>query len=256
VWVGADGSGPRDGLTQFSTDLQRWRLHDPQDGAPRGPITQIEVRADETIATSRDGVYRWRSSGWNRLDFDDATSVAFAGTALWVGTRRGLYLDQSAVPLQLLPGTGINRVRAFGNDVWAATREGLFQVMSSNGQYSARRVDELGINPVADVASVNDSIIAVTSQGLWTRGASGWRGPVRLPLIAGLGRITTAKTDGNALWIGGERGVARYTPATGEVISFIAPSDIPSGPVFDVVPAGNYVWLATPLGALRLSWRR
>jgi ligand-binding sensor domain-containing protein len=257
VWVGADGSGPREGLSDFTPDLQRWTLHDPQDGAPRGPITHIEARGSEVFAASRDGVYRWSNGRWENIGFDDATSVAVAGSALWVGTRRGLYLEGTR-PLQLLPGTFVTRVRAFGNDVWAATRDGLFQIVSTNDslRFGARRIDELSTGSITDVAVVNDTVIAVASEGLWIRGATGWRGPVRLPLLAGLGRLFTARADGGALWIAGERGAARYTPATGEILSFLAPNDLPSGPVYDVAPADNFVWLATPLGALRLSWRR
>jgi hypothetical protein len=146
VWVGADGSGPRDGLTEFSNDLQRWTLHDPQDGAPRGPITHIAAHGSEVFAASRDGVHRWSNGRWERIGFEDATSVAFVGSALWVGTRRGVYLEQS-VPLQLLPGTFVNRVRALGSEVWAATREGLFQIVSTGDstRYAARREDQLGI---------------------------------------------------------------------------------------------------------------
>ncbi len=257
VWVGSDGTGPRDGLTQFSGDLQRWTLHDPQDGAPRGPVTQIEVRADMTLTASRDGVHRWRAGRWERLGFEDATTLVVASSGLWIGTRRGIYFDQTGGAQHLLPGVFVNRIRAFGSDVWAATREGLFQVATeASGQYAARRIEQLGIGSIADVVAVNDTVIAVASEGLWLRGADGWRGPVRLPLLANLGRLTAARADGAALWVCGERGVIRYTPATGEILSFLAPSDLPAGPVYDVAPAGNYVWLATPLGALRLSWRR
>src|SRR5262245_23474523 len=254
VWVGADGSGPREGLAQFSNDLQRWVLHDPQDGAPRGPIMEIAASGDDVLAASRDGLYRYHNRRWERLGYEDATSVAASGTSLWVGTRRGLYLDNSGTPQQLLTGTFVNRIRAFGADVWAATKEGMFHIVSSGAgaPYQAQRIDEIGMGNFLDVVSVSDTIIAVGSEGLWTKGATSWRGPLRLPLLAGLGRLLTVRADGAAVWIAGERGVARYTPASGEIISFLAPNDLPSGPVYDVAPAGNYVWLATPLGALRL----
>ena len=60
---------------------------------------------------------------------------------------------------------------------------------------------------------------------------------------------------GALIWVAGARGAAVLDPATGGWTRYLVPADIPAGPVVDVAPAGDHVWLATPLGALRMRVR-
>src|SRR5690606_41423181 len=80
-------------------------------------------------------------------------------------------------------------------------------------------------------------------------------GPARGAEQAGIGRAFRVRTDGGRIWIAGERGAAVLDTATGAWTSYLVPADIPAGPVADVVADGDHVWLATPLGVLRLRIR-
>jgi ligand-binding sensor domain-containing protein len=192
-----------------------------------------------------------------RLSSERAGSVAAAGQHVYAGSAR------SSALLHIAPtgerstvGPAGNRVRVLNDRVWVAARQGLFHAPAAVHPDSTRFVLEPGL-PVAsyvDVAIVGDRLAALTADALFVRDSSGWRSPIRLPAMRGLGRLTTLAADGSALWVGGVNGLARYQPATGEWLYFLAPRDLPAGPI-EILPQGAQVWLATPAGALRINWR-
>ena len=258
VMIGGDGRGPRDGLVHFSSDLQHWTLHDPLEGGPRGPIAQIAARGGDWYVATRDGVFHRTQGAWERLGFEDATSVAPDAATLWVGTRRGLAVS-GRTAVTILTGVHVNRVRVHDDTAWVATRTGVFQVpppTDSARGYEAEAVAVLPGSAFVDVVPVGQTILAIAPDAVWTRSEGQWRGPLRTPVLSGVGRLIAAAADGDAVWIAAERGAVRYVPATGEWSSLLAPADLPQGPVYDLAPAGRHVWLATPVGALRVQWRR
>ena len=99
-------------------------------------------------------------------------------------------------------------------------------------------------------------MFALAEDALYVNDSSGWSAPIRVPALGGLRRLNTIAADGDAVWIGGAMGIARYQPAPEQWLFFLAPGDLPAGAVQHIVPDGEYIWAATPAGALRLQWRR
>jgi hypothetical protein len=110
---------------------------------------------------------------------------------------------------------------------------------------------------VYDVVSAGGITTALTPDALYRRGIDGaWTGPLREPSLGRLGRLYRVGADAGQLWVAGNGGAARYDERSERWFFYLVGSDIPEGPVIDVLPDGGDVWLATPAGALRLKWRR
>ena len=106
-----------------------------------------------------------------------------------------------------------------------------------------------------DIAAGEDGIVALADGAIFRYDGARWSGPDRGAEQAGIGRPIRVRVDGARIWVAGERGAAVLDPATGAWTRYLVPADIPAGPVVDVAPAGGHVWLATPLGALRIRVR-
>lgn len=258
LWLGADGRGQRSGAVRTTRDLQGWQLRDALEGGPNGRIEQIVATNTHVYFAGADGVSRLQhgSTRVERLSRERANTVAVAGESVWIGGRSGL-LQLAGSRQQPALHVGIGRIRVLGEQIWFAAADGLYHVARAVHADSLRLVRETGLPAASfvDVASIGDRQIALTSDAVFLHDAAGWRGPVRLPAMRGLGRLTALASDGDAVWIGGVNGLVRYQPATEEWLYFLVPHDLPAGPV-DIVPDHEHVWLATPSGALRLTWKR
>ncbi|MEX2281892.1 MAG: hypothetical protein WEE89_05375 [Gemmatimonadota bacterium] len=258
LWFGGDGRGPRSGLVRATRDLQRWYLLDPRDGAPNTRVDQIEVTPTHTYTAGNDGVsvLDRRNGRWQRLSSEAAVSVATHASALFIGTRTGLrHINRAAS--RVISGPAIQRVRVIADTLWIATANGVFNADAALHPDSLRLVQlPLPTARFADVARAGSRMFALADDALFVRDSNGWSGPLRVPALGGLRRLNTIAADGDAVWIGGAMGIARYQPAPEQWLFFLAPGDLPAGAVQHIVPDGEYVWAATPAGALRLQWRR
>jgi ligand-binding sensor domain-containing protein len=258
LWLGGDGRGARGGVVRTTLDLQSWQLFDPLEGGPSGRIEQIVVTPTELYFAGSDGTSRIPrgQTRLQRLSSQRANTVAVDGQRVWIGGRSGVVLFASGRERAIL-GAAISRIRVLDEQVWFAAADGLYRATTAAHPDSVQLLREGGLPATAfvDVASTGQRRFALTADALYVHDASGWRGPVRLPALRGLGRLTAIANDRDAVWIGGVNGLARYQPANEEWLYFMAPHDLPAGPL-DIVPAQGHVWLATPAGALRLGWRR
>mgnify|MGYP001200970430 CR=1 FL=1 len=270
LWFGGDGRGPRRGVTRADHSLQRWGHFEAQDGAPAGYVADVLPATGAVWFAASDGLYRHdrRSGRWRRLGESDglptaeATALAPAPTGLWVGTRRGVVaLDDAGEVAEgpLLTGQTVYRLVASRDSLWIATDVGLW-VLPAGAQAP---VPAPGVEnhpalrgPVIDVRPAFGSLFALTERGLYRFDGQSWRGPIAEAGQAGLGRLRALAAGDGQLWVGGDRGLARWDTETQLWTYYWVPADIPEGPVRRVLPAGEHVWLSTPAGALRLAWRR
>jgi hypothetical protein len=81
---------------------------------------------------------------------------------------------------------------------------------------------------------------------------NGWGEPV--PLGA-RGRVRALAADQSGIWLAHDGGASHWDPTGREWWHYLVPQDVPLGPVLDVLPAGDHLWLATPVGAVRLDTR-
>ena len=257
IWLGSDGRGQRSGVARGTLDLQSWQLSDPLTGGPSGRIDQIVSTDTHVYLAGSDGLtsIERHTGRMQRLSNERAGSVAVVGQHVYVSSARTSALLHIAPAGQRSTlGPAGNRLRAIDGRVWVASRQGIFHARAEMHPDSTTFVLEQGlpVSSYVDVAQAGNRFFALAEDALFVRDSSGWRGPLRLPAMRGLGRLTVLAPDGNALWVGGVNGLARYQPDTGEWLYFLTPRDLPAGPI-DILPQGMHVWLATPAGALRLE---
>jgi ligand-binding sensor domain-containing protein len=259
LWLGGDGRGPRGGVVRATRDLQRWSLFDPLDRAPDGRVVAIAAGSDAVYFASDRGVYRFEPNAreaWQRFPIDDPFTLAALPSGVWVGTQHGIILIREGQARSVLVGPRVVRITVIGDSVWAATNRGLLtRSVAAADSASWDPVVGLPAGGFVDAAGLGQTRYALAPDALYTRTTAGWSGPVRTPAMNGLGRLRRLLADDTALWIAGERGIARYVPAREEWLYFLTPGDIPEGPITDLAVDGSFVWLATPAGALRLPWR-
>ena len=296
VWLGGDARGRRNGVARTSASLDRWDVFLDDDGAPRGLVRELLPVGGTLWAAADGGLYRLdaaaaagpgapRRGVWRRvtaadgLPGDRVTSVAAADDGVWVATTAGLaFVDRAgdAAPFTIAPGSSFGRIVMVGDTLWAAAQNGLWVVPHARQPTirpgglvnvpearppAAFQAPGSADHPalrggVLDAASDGARIAALTQLGVFVRDGGSWTGPHRVAEEAGLGRPARVRIDGTTLWVAGERGAAALDLATGTLDRYLVPGDVPAGPVVDVVPDGEHVWLATPLGALRLRLQR
>lgn len=260
IWMGGDGRGPRDGIAVAPWDLQSWGLLESIDDAPTGMVRALAFRNAELGVGASTGFYTFDNGRWTQrtqrdgLPTDDVLSIAPARDGWWIGTTRGLVLLGEPRVTTLLPGQRVHRTRMIDDTLWVASDAGLFSLNDSTLVQVTG--GSLGAEVMLDVVQARGRLFSLSRTGIYERTADGWRGPLRTAALAGVGAVVRLTGTETQLWAAGNYGVAILHGETGEWTYFTAPADIPTGPVFDVLPQDDrMVWLATPAGALRLEWR-
>lgn len=282
VWFGGDGRGPRRGVARAGLDLQGWRQFDaPYDGAPAGYVHAVLPTPRDVWFAASDGLFRYdrASEGWSRLTEADrlpSTDVralaAADGVGIWVGTRRGLAFvgDATAAAPRALHGWAVNDLAVHRDTLWVASDGGLWVLPESSA--AAAGADSVALQPapgtdrwpqlrgrVVDVLPEDDQLLAITEDALFRFDGAAWHGPFREASLGGLGRLHTLAAAGGQLWIAGQGGVARWDRAAQPDAPFwtfhLGGLDLPPGPIRDVLPLDDHVWVSTPSGAMRLEWR-
>ena len=281
IWFGGDGRGARRGVTVASAGLQRWKHYESQyDGAPAGRVWDILPATAAVWFAASDGLYRLDRAAdtWQQLTereglpAREVLALAPGPGGVWVGTRNGLTFvtdDGEVERAPLLPARRILALLSSRDTLWIATERGLWILPDAS---AAREPDAGGRGAIApvpapgvqghpglrgevrDVQPLGEAVFVITADALHRLDGTGWSGPLR-DGVDGLGQLHALAAADGQLWVGGDAGAARYDVETRIWTRYLQPADIPEGPVRDVLPAGDDVWLATPAGALRLRWR-
>lgn len=281
IWFGGDGRGVRRGVTVAGAGLQKWKHYEPEyDGAPAGHVWDILAATSAVWFAASDGLYRLdRAAGrWQRLTereglpAREALALAPGPGGVWVGTRNGLTFVTDGGEVErnaLFPARRILGLLSSRDTLWIATELGLWILPDASAARQPDAGGRGGIAPVPapgsqarpglrgevrDVRPLGDALFVITADALHRLDGTGWAGPLR-DGVAGLGQLHALAAADGQLWVAGDGGVARYDQESGVWTRYLQPADIPEGPVWDVLPAGDDVWLATPAGALRLRWR-
>lgn len=269
IWFGADGRSRRRGIARAGPDLDGWliwegRLH----GAPNGAVNDLLETAGAVWAAANDGVYRMETDGgrWRRLStpdglpHDEALALASDGGGVWVGTRRGAVFLTAAgdAGALLAQGARVTGIAVSGPDVWLASDRGVLRAAGAAGGSGSSELVRLGASdprlggPALSIAAIGDAVYAAFANGVYRVAGPQAAAP---PLGPG-GREARLRVGGGRLWLVGSNGAQGWDPGTGDLLRYVVGADVPLGPVTDVAPTSDGVWLATPLGALLLRDRR
>jgi ligand-binding sensor domain-containing protein len=281
IWFGGDARGPLDGVATATT-FDDWRVLETLDGAPGGFVARIAPAPDAIWFAASDGLYRLDRRAlttsttvrrdWTRwtsargLPTEATTSLALTTRGIWVGTFRGLVRinPDGAATETLLTGRRVLDLSLRNDTLWIASENGLWLLPGA----SAERPDasllarpsgltstpELAATVVAIIADAH-GVAALTPRGVYQFDGSTWSSASRA--LVGIGSLyRLARAADGTLWVTAEQAAAARNPTTGAWQTWLVPSDIPSGPVRGIALAGNNVWLATPIGAVRMRTER
>lgn len=268
VWFGGDGLGPRDGLTQVDSALQSWTNYESYSSrAPRAAINRI-LAGDTTWVAAGDGVYVLAPGArvWQRIDeraglpSTNVRVLARTSAGVWAGTRQGLALIDPAALRGVwrgMEGVRINSLAERNDTLWIAGSNGLWIAFTdASGVRVVAAPGRDGVlplrNQVAAVARAGNSIAVLAADGVYFYDQQ-WSDLVPTILHAGA-RPRDLRGDAHGLFVLGSRGVAEWNAETDNWRHLTVPADIPVGPVSDAVRVGEFLWVATPAGAMRLRW--
>jgi ligand-binding sensor domain-containing protein len=276
LWFGGDGRGRYNGIAAASPDLGAWRQHDASQGAPAGFVAEMATDGRRIWFAADGGLFRLDPDDagrpWSRftaadgLPSDRVRSVLHEAGRIWVGTDRGLVAFDTAGRVAAGPylaGRRVARTALVRDTLWIASDDGLRTLVlprTAAVRDAGAPAVPSGVPAAVARGRARDVVAgagvwALTDAGLFRLDGGGPRGPVRDAAIQRIGppvRLTVA--DGR-LWVAAPQGVAHLDPVTGAWEVFTVPADIPAGPILDVLPDGDDVWIAIPAGALRLRWR-
>lgn len=260
IWLGGDGQGPREGIAHGDRDLQRWTLYDAFTArAPRRQINRILV-GDTVWTAAVDGVHLLPEGArsWRRIEDlpdDHVRSLERTAHGVWAGTSRGLALID-VVSLRTrwrgLEGRRINGLAARNDTLWIATHIGLWIAVSDGNDVRVAEAPGIAEHAwlrmrINSVARVGGGIAALANNRVYVF-ESTWADN----LVPQARAPHDLRSSGESLFILGRDGVEEFNFTTKVSTYLSIPFDIPEGPVRDAARTGEFVWVATPMGATRL----
>jgi ligand-binding sensor domain-containing protein len=265
VWAGTDRTPLADAsLTFVASDLNEFRsLPGPSaTGTPFDQFRELTGQGKAIWAATDLGAARVNPADGRIELVDDSrglpdsrvNSIASRGGRITVATARGIARIKDSLQVErLAPSYSDPAYAVFpaGDSVWVGTPSGV--LLSLPGLGGLVRPEGLASPsaqaPVVDLATVGDTLVALTRDGfLWREPKSGrWTlGPNLSPL---LGRLRRFVPDGQGFWVAGDRtlGFARLnTPP----LRPLRDADLP-GAINDLAVDGDYLWVATDHGLVR-----
>jgi ligand-binding sensor domain-containing protein len=274
VWIAGTGASVlRNGLTFASNDLQRWRWIDGTITVPLVGIRAgaLAVRAQRAwIATDR-GLVRVRLgtdehiARWTSLDGmpdDRVLSLAARADGVWAGTARGLVFvtDSSdarnprtrGIADRVLDNVPVLALQSVGDTLWIGTTEGLFALPAGGALARPAAADPALRRRIAALAWSDSTLVVATDNGVMRLAPRGGAEPERIAAlnIALVGQVTKLAIDERTIVVTGTDGVL-LMQRNGGVRLLRIPSDVPA-PALDVAMSREWIWLATPVGVVRL----
>lgn len=271
VWtVGSARAGERRAVTWVADDLARFEIDEDALGRSMTVLfAQRLLYADNVLWLGTDhGVYQIAPGGGDGggrlfdlgagLPGQNVLSLARAPDGVWVGTTQGLAVITGAGVVTRLPGYDrpVPALVAQRESLWVGTADGLALIEPGATSLSLpaqlAQVPTLRA-PIVALANAHDTIVAATADQLGWRDAASGTWTVLRPR-APLGTITALAPDGGAggVWIAGTSGLAFWDLKRQTFRGLSVPQDIPAA-VRDLTVEGDYIWIATDAGLVRLS---
>jgi hypothetical protein len=265
VWAATNQTPQADASFTFvGEDLAQFQsLPGPSaTGTPFGQVRELAGQNRSLWAATDLGVARLDPRN-GRVDLIDegrglpdsrVYSIVSRAGRITAGTAHGLVrISDSARVERVAPSysDAVYTVLPAGDSVWAGTPSGLLLALPGEaGLIRPRSLAQPSLQaPVVDLATLGDTLVALTRDGLLWRDprSSAWTlGP---NLSALLGRLRRFVAEGPGFWIAGDRGIG-YARLNTPPLRPIREGDVP-GAVNDLAVDDEYLWAATDGGLVR-----
>lgn len=279
VWAAGLGiSERRSGLTFATSDLQQWRWIEGTIAVPLIGVRTfaLATRADRAWMGTDRGLVRVRlgagndMTSWTVLDGmpdDRVLAVAPRGEGVWAGTPRGLvYVNDTSdtkaprtrgLGVRLLENTPVYALQFTGDTLWVGTDAGLVAIPSPNTMAGGNLMRPSGADPalrrpVRSIAWSDTVLLSATDDAVMALAPRGGREPQRVQALDALqvGRVTRVAIDERTMWLAGTEGVVMLSRTSGALRVLRVGIDLP-GPVLDLLPQRDWLFLGTPQGLVR-----
>jgi len=265
VWAGTNRTSLADAsLTFVASDLSEFRSI-PGPSATGAPFDQARELAGQGkaiwVATDL-GVARV-NPGDGRVDLVDdsrglpdsrVNSIASRGGRITVGTAGGIArINDSLQVERIAPSFGDAAYAVFpaGDSVWVGTPSGL--LLSLPGLGGLVRPEGTASPslqaPVVDFATLGDTLVALTRDGLLWRNPRSRRWTLGPNLSALLGRLRRLVPDGQGFWVAGDRALG-FVRLNTPPLRPLRDADLP-GAINDLAVDDQHLWVATDRGLVR-----
>jgi len=265
VWAGTNRTPLADAsLTFVAGDLSEFRsLPGPSaTGVPFDQVRDLTGQGKALWAATDLGVARVTPADGRLELIDDSrglpdsrvNSIASRGGRITAGTERGVarISDGPAVE-RLAPSYADPAYAVFpaGDSVWVGTPSGvLLSLPGLGGLVRPEGQASPGVQtPVVDLATLSDTLVALTRDGLLWRDPKTRRWTLGPNLSALLGRLRRFAPEGQGFWVGGDRAVGFVRLST-PPLRPLRGADLP-GAVNDLAVDADYLWVATERGLVR-----
>jgi hypothetical protein len=265
VWAGTNRTEVADAsLTFVAGDLTEFRsLPGPSaTGTPFDQVRDLSGQGKALWAATDLGVARVNPADGRLELVDDSRglpdsrvySIASRGGRITVGTERGIARISDALAVErLAPSYSDPAYAVFpaGDSVWVGTPSGVLLALPGlGGLVRPEGMDSPSFQaPVVDLATLGDTLVALTRDGLLWRGPKTRRWTQGPNLSALLGRLRRFVSDGPGFWVAGDRALGFVRLSTPPVRP-LRDADLP-GVINDLAVDAEYLWVATDRGLVR-----
>ena len=273
LWIGgASDPGGTGGISYWNLDTDEWEYFE----APFIPhlysheINAIETTKDLVWFGTRQGLTRlgrntknWRT--WTVHDglwSDVINTLAITDGLLWIGTPLGInrfYMEGEFIE-QVREKPLIHRtifhLEADGQDLWAATDQGLFHYSAEQREW---RIESgyggLLYQDVWSVSATDKDVWVATDDGVMMldKTTGKWEGfPMSQHFDYDVFHHILA--DRKAVWVATENGALKYNKEETRWRRFTTEDGLLDNHVQWLMLEGSYIWFATPKGMTRFFW--
>ncbi len=265
VWAGTNRTPFADAsLTFVSGDLAEFRsVPGPSaTGVPFDQVRDLTGQGKSIWAATDLGVARVNPAD-GRLELVDdsrglpdsrANSIASRGGRITAGTERGIARISDILKVErLAPSYSDPAYAVFpaGDSVWVGTPSGI--LLSLPGLGGLVRPEGLSSPslqaPVVDLATLGDTLVALTRDGLLWRDPKTRRWTLGPNLSALLGRLRRFVPEGHGFWVAGDRALGFVRLGT-PPLRPLRDGDLP-GAINDLAVDADHLWVATDRGLIR-----
>jgi hypothetical protein len=265
VWAGTNRTPLADAsLTFVADDLTEFRsLPGPSaTGTPFDQVRDLTGQGKAIWAATDLGVARFNPSDGRLELVDDSrglpdsrvNSIASRGGRITVGTERGIARISDGLTVErLAPSYSDPAYAVFpaGDSVWVGSPAGVLLSLPGLGGLvrpdgrASPRVE----TPVVDIATLGDTLVALTRDGLLWRDPKTRRWTLGPNLSALLGRLRRFVPEGEGFWVAGDRALG-FVRLNTPPLRPLHDGDLP-GLINDLAVDADYLWVATDRGLVR-----
>ena len=257
LWIGTNK-----GLSRYALREKTWRTYTKADGLTTNYITSLVGDANDgtlwvgtPLGLGRLAAERWRFYTERDGLVNNFVTCISRSNPVWVGTKGGLSVLMKVprppnssrftfhASRSYLTGKWVTAVLAIDEEVWAGTTEGLYRKNAVTDKFDPFPMVTDYVNTLA--FSPDGRLLVGTRNGLWIiQGETSTHITEGLPNL----NVRAVAVDGETIWIGTPRGVARSDGTSVQRVFTIQPDGLLHDNVQSITVVDKQIFFGTVAG--------